>query len=147
MVGRRFSEGFTLIELMIVVAIIAILAAIAIPAYQDYLIRSQVSEGMVLAGGAKSAVWDYVSNNGTYPPNNTSAGLAKSTSIIGSYVSSVNVANGIIKVLYNGPKASTAITGSTQYLVLSPVNHVGSITWNCTPSTINPKYLPTACRN
>ena len=77
---QRSSAGFTLIELMIVVAIIAILAAIAIPAYQDYLVRAQVSEGLVLAGGAKAAEWDFVSNTGRFPPNNQSAGLAKSTS-------------------------------------------------------------------
>ena len=146
MLRQRLSAGFTLIELMIVVAIIAILAAIAIPAYQDYLIRAQVSEGMVLSSGAKAAIWDFVSNKGTYPPNNQSAGLATNTSITGSYVSSVDVSNGVIKVLFNGPKANSAITSSTQYLVLSPVSHTGSITWTCTPSTINPKYLPTTCR-
>ena len=146
MLRQRLSAGFTLIELMIVVAIIAILAAIAIPAYQDYLIRAQVSEGMVLSSGAKAAIWDFFSNNGTYPPNNQSAGLATNTSITGNYVSSVDVSNGVIKVLFNGPKANSAITSSTQYLVLSPISHTGSITWNCTPSTINPKYLPTTCR-
>ena len=144
---KRLSAGFTLIELMIVVAIIAILAAIAIPAYQDYLIRAQVSEGMVLSSGAKAAVWDFVSNTGRFPPNNQSAGLAKNTSIIGSYVSSVDVTNGAIKVLYNGPKANSAITSASQYLVLSPISHAGSIAWACTPSTVNPKYLPTTCRS
>ena len=143
---NRLSAGFTLIELMIVVAIIAILAAIAIPAYQDYLIRAQVSEGMVLSSGAKAAIWDFVSNTGRFPPNNQSAGLSKNTSITGSYVSSVDVANGVVKVLYNGPKANRAITSASQYLVLSPISHAGSIAWVCTPSTLNPKYLPTTCR-
>jgi type IV pilus assembly protein PilA len=143
---QRLSAGFTLIELMIVVAIIAILAAIAIPAYQDYLIRAQVSEGFVLAGGAKSADWDFVSNTGRFPPNNQSAGLALSASIKGSYVSSVDVTNGVIKVLFAGPKANVAIRPTTQYVVLSPVTEAGSIIWACTGSTISPKYLPTSCR-
>lgn len=143
---QRLSAGFTLIELMIVVAIIAILAAIAIPAYQDYLIRAQVSEGMVLAGGAKAAEWDFVSNTGRFPTSNLSAGLAKSTSIAGSYVSSVDVTNGVIKVLFNGPKANEKIRATSQYFVLSPITQAGSITWVCTPSTISSKYLPTSCR-
>jgi len=147
MLRQRLSAGFTLIELMIVVAIIAILAAIAIPAYQDYLIRAQVSEGMVLSSGAKAAVWDFVSNTGRFPRNNQSAGLANATSITGSYVSSVDVTNGKIKVLFNGPKASSYITNSSKYFVLSPISHAGSIAWTCSPSTLEGKYLPTTCRN
>ena len=146
MLRQRISAGFTLIELMIVVAIIAILAAIAIPAYQDYLVRAQVSEGMVLASGAKAAVWDYVSNMGKFPPSNLSAGLATNISIKGSYVSSVDVTNGKIKVLYNGPRANSAIQSPTKYLVLSPTSNAGSITWTCSPSTLDPQYLPTSCR-
>jgi type IV pilus assembly protein PilA len=143
---QRLSAGFTLIELMIVVAIIAILAAIAIPAYQDYLIRAQVSEGMVLASGAKAADWDFVSNTGRFPPNNESAGLANSASITGQYVSSVDVTDGVIKVLFNGPKANEAIRASSRYVVLSPLTLAGSILWTCTPSTIDRKYLPSSCR-
>ncbi len=88
---KSMQKGFTLIELMIVVAIIAILAAIAIPAYQDYLIRTQVSEGAVLTDGAKTAVAEYYSNHGTFPPSQISAGLATATSITGKYVTQVDV--------------------------------------------------------
>jgi len=144
MLRQRLSAGFTLIELMIVVAIIAILAAIAIPAYQDYLIRAQVTEGFSLASGAKAAIWDFVSNTGTYPPSNLTAGLAKDTSITGSYVSSVDVNGGKITVSFQGAKANRAIR--SQFLVLSPTTNGGSILWSCTPSTLSGKYLPSSCR-
>jgi len=146
MLRQRLAKGFTLIELMIVVAIIAILAAIAIPAYQDYAIRAQVAEGMSLATGAKTAVWDFVSNTGRFPPNNQSAGLATNTSIIGNYVSNVDVTGGLVKVKFQTSKANSRINASSIYLALSPVSHSGSITWNCTKSTVDPKYLPTSCR-
>lgn len=146
MCQHRHSAGFTLIELMIVVAIIAILAAIAIPAYQDYVIRAQVSEGTTLAGGAKNAVWDFVSNTGRFPPSNKSAGLAKETSISGTYVSKVNVTGGEITVSFLEPKANKAIRKAGQTLVLSPVTFAGSIVWSCTPSGLSGKYLPSICR-
>jgi type IV pilus assembly protein PilA len=145
MFRARKAHGFTLIELMIVVAIIAILAAIAIPAYQDYAVRAQVTEGMSLATGAKTAVWDFVSNTGRFPPNNQSAGLALSTSISGNYVSSVDVTSGLVKVKFQTAKANSHIS-SGQFLALSPVSYSGSITWTCTKSTVDPKYLPTSCR-
>jgi type IV pilus assembly protein PilA len=146
MLRQRISAGFTLIELMIVVAIIAILAAIAIPAYQDYLIRAQVSEGISLGSGAKAAIWDFVSNTGHFPPNNQSAGLAGTASIAGSYVSSVDATGGQIKVLYQSPNANVAINGLAKYLLLSPITHAGSITWTCTLSTLEARYLPATCR-
>ncbi|SKB42776.1 pilin [Luteibacter sp. 22Crub2.1] len=149
---KNVQKGFTLIELMIVVAIIAILAAIAIPAYQDYTIRSQVSEGPVLADGAKTAVAEFYQNTGRFPGNNESAGLAPADSIKGQYVSSITVAAGnaagsIITAAYGGAKASAKIT-SAAHLILSPVTHQGSISWVCKPegTTIKANYLPQNCR-
>jgi type IV pilus assembly protein PilA len=145
MLRQRIAAGFTLIELMIVVAIIAILAAIAIPAYQDYLIKAQVTEGMVLATGAKAAEWDFVSSTGRFPQSNESAGLAKSTSITGDYVSSLDLAPaGKVTVAFQGPKASQRIHDSI--LVLSATILAGSITWSCNSGTVADRYLPAACR-
>ena len=140
----RTAQGFTLIELMIVVAIIAILTAIAIPAYQDYVIRAQVTEGLSLSTGAKGAVWDFYSNTGHYPPGNASAGLATSSLITGNYVSGVDVTGGVIRISYQQPNANVAIQAKN--LVLSPISAAGSIDWTCKPSSIDGKYLPTVCR-
>jgi type IV pilus assembly protein PilA len=145
---KKMQKGFTLIELMIVVAIIAILAAIAIPAYQDYLIRSQVSEGAVLSDGAKTAIGEFYSNLGHFPAINESAGLAQSASIKGKYVTSVNIGAtpGIIVATYNEPSANAAI--KTLALSFSAITHAGSISWSCThaTTTVPSKYLPTSCR-
>jgi type IV pilus assembly protein PilA len=146
---KSMQKGFTLIELMIVVAIIAILAAIAIPAYQDYLVRSQVSEGAVLSDGAKTAVAEFYSNKGHFPSKNESAGLAPPASIAGKYVTQVSVEGGtpgIIEATY-GNQANSAITG--QILQFSAIAHGGSIEWTCKPkaTTLKSKYLPTSCRN
>ena len=143
---KTMQKGFTLIELMIVVAIIAILAAIAIPAYQDYVIRSQVSEGMSLADGAKTAIAEYYSNTNAFPPNNASAGLASAASITGDYVTGVDVHThtGQITVTY-GNKANTNIKGSTLYL--SAVTHTGSTSFVCKHDTVALKYVPSSCRN
>ena len=142
---KNTQKGFTLIELMIVVAIIAILAAIAIPAYQDYLIRSQVSEGAVLADGSKTALAEFYANKGAFPTTNASAGLAAAGSIKGQYVSQVDVSTaGKIIATYSGAKANTKI--QTKTLIFSAVTNGGSIEWHCTGGTVDNKYLPTSCR-
>ncbi|MDW2980601.1 pilin [Rhodanobacter sp. KK11] len=146
---KSMQKGFTLIELMIVVAIIAILAAIAIPAYQDYLIRTQVSEGAVLTDGAKTAISEFYSNRGSFPGNNASAGLAAAGSISGKYVKSVDISGTAGKIVATFSKDSPQSANKaidTKTFVLSAVTHSGSIAWSCTGSTVDAKYLPSSCR-
>jgi type IV pilus assembly protein PilA len=165
----KLQKGFTLIELMIVVAIIGILAAIAIPAYQDYTIRAQVSEGMNLAAAAKAAVAETFLNRGTAPGNRRVAGMSDTaTDTRGKYVQSVDVNNGVITITY-GHEANTAIANAT--LGITPyVTADNSVAWRCgaapvpgggslstmtgatyaagslgSNTTMN-KYLPAACR-
>ncbi len=140
------QHGFTLIELMIVVAIIGILAAIAIPAYSDYTIRAQVSEGLTLAGGAKAAVSEFAMDRGAMPADNDEAGLAPGGSINGKYTESVTNLAGVVTIVYGGTSAHADLVGDT--LVLSAVLSTGSVIWACPSAsgTVLPKHRPATCR-
>ena len=142
---KQVQKGFTLIELMIVVAIIGILASIALPAYQDYTKRAHVTEGLSLASGAKTAVAEYYSTNAAWPSNNASAGLAAKGDIKGTAVTQVEVVSGgIIKATFNN-KVETG----NKVLALKPTDNGGAIQWSCKPAagtTVNAKYLPSKCR-
>ena len=157
------QSGFTLIELMIVIAIIGILAAIAVPAYRNYIIRAQVSEGISLAAGVETAVADYYTSQGSMP-----AGLANmyttAPTIAGKYVTTVTVLNGAISITYNNTATNAAIKSGTAALVISPyVNNNGDITWICgtalttgltlasgagaASTTLPVQYLPSSCHS
>jgi type IV pilus assembly protein PilA len=148
---KSMQKGFTLIELMIVVAIIAILAAIAIPAYQNYLIRSQVTEGVTLMDGAKVAVTEFYANHGDFPASNLTAGLAPAASVTGKYVTSVTVArvsatSGTITSLFtSAAPTNTAIQGKNVVLTGTVPSGSENITWTCTGS-VAAKFLPSSCR-
>jgi type IV pilus assembly protein PilA len=160
---KSIQKGFTLIELMIVVAIIGILAAIAIPAYQDYTIRSQVTEGLNLASDLKAAVAETYAQTGSWPANNSAVGIDNAKR--GKYVGSVVINGGSIVITYGGtdaPQANSNISGDT--LILQPTTSPnGDVIWNCgfkaiagsaspaagslaSASSIEAKYLPASCR-
>jgi type IV pilus assembly protein PilA len=142
---KKVQQGFTLIELMIVVAIIGILAAVAIPAYQDYTVRARVTEGLSLASAGKTAVSEFFASNGGLPTGNASAGMSAASSISGNSVSSVGVdANGVITVTFSGDPIDASV------LTLTPVTSEGQITWTCGAPTagngLEGKYRPSSCR-
>lgn len=140
---KAIQKGFTLIELMIVVAIIGILAAIALPAYQDYTARAQMSEAMVLADGQKGAVTEFFADRGVMPANNAAAGISAASDISGKYVASVNIASGAITSTVRGQNVAAGIASST--LTLTPHATSGSVSWTCA-SSASAKYVPAACR-
>ncbi len=168
MMNREKQAGFTLIELMIVVAIIGILAAIAIPAYTDYTIRAQVTEGLNMAALAKTPIMDAFLNNGEAPLDRTEAGMtANATDTAGKYVQSVSIANGVLTVTY-GFEANAIINGLNVTLTPYETQSLG-IVWRCgsapapvglqpmgtsgggntavyAPPTVPDQYLPSSCR-
>ena len=136
---KKDLSGFTLIELMIVVAIIGILAAVAIPAYSDYTKRTHVAEGMQLAGAVKAGVAEFYGTNASWPLNNASVGAAAATSITGNAVASVANANGVITITYDSKV-------DNQTIELSPSAAAGSIQWVCTGGSVDSRYRPGNCR-
>ncbi|HGH7057217.1 TPA: pilin [Neisseria meningitidis] len=161
---NTLQKGFTLIELMIVIAIVGILAAVALPAYQDYTARAQVSEAILLAEGQKSAVTEYYLNHGEWPGNNSSAGVATSSEIKGKYVEKVEVKNGVVTATMLSTGVNNEIKGKK--LSLWAKRQDGSVKWFCgqpvtrnaanatdvaaaakTADNINTKHLPSTCRD
>ncbi len=141
---KKEQQGFTLIELMIVVAIIGILAAIAIPAYQNYIIRAQISEGLTLSAGAKSAVSEYYVEHGVWPVDNDVAGLADKHDIIGNYTEHISVGDNVIEIKFGYDAHAKIMDGKIE---LTAVNNDGSISWTCASAgVIQDNHLPAACR-
>lgn len=139
---RSVQEGFTLIELMIVVAIIGILASIALPAYQDYTRRSRVAEGLRLVNEAKDMVVEYRSTKSNWPTSNDEAGLADAEDIVGQAVKSIEVgAGGAITITFNEKVADDAT------LVMRPSDNGGSVSWACTEGSLDARYRPSECRS
>ena len=138
----RAQRGFTLIELMIVVAILGVLLSIAMPAYGDYTARATVTEGLSLAASAKLGVSEYVNGHGTFPASNIEAGVAGS--ITGGAVSDVDVSPGRVTVTFASPPQ---IAGSR--LVLSATTTAGALLWTCggAGTTLDRRFRPSSCRH
>ena len=144
---KKVQQGFTLIELMIVVAIIGILAAVAIPAYQDYTIRAKVTEGLGLAGAVKVAVAETYSSKGAASGINISYGLPQAASIAGNSVLSIGVAgSGVITISYRTTGLGGTPTADGKTVIMSPSFLAGGVKWNCTTGTMPAKYRPAQCR-
>ena len=138
---KRVQQGFTLIELMIVVAIVGILAAIALPAYQDYIVRSKMSETAASIAACKTSVADYTAtHSGTLPAGVDNAGCSTGPS---QYVASLDVANGVISAVSQNTGAGTECT-----LILTPSNIVeaGITSWTGSYAACQPKYVPSSFR-
>jgi type IV pilus assembly protein PilA len=145
--GRYMSkklQGFTLIELMIVLAVIGILASMAIPAYQDYTIRAQIAEGIALSAGARVALVDHYIDNGDWPNNNVKAGLANQNDIRGTYTKSVRVNDNVITIMF-GYDAHNSIFNKR--ITMTAEENFGVIRWVCASAGAIPsRHLPRACQ-
>jgi len=142
---KTLQQGFTLIELMIVIAIIGILAAVALPAYQDYTVRAKISEAIGFAAAAKTAVSEHKISKGEWPTGNGPAGLSAAADITSAVVAGVAVVDKVITItLQNAPSLGDA-AGKKFELEGSATG--SGVSWVCRPDDISPKFLPSSCRN